>query len=66
MKPEEAQELIRNCGDLRTTYLGTQESTLGVEENVGVQDSDRTLHTMVTGPTGTGKPICCSRCSSRI
>lgn len=55
MNSDEAKTLIESTEDMDTTFFGTRESALGVEEHVGVDDADRTLHTMVTGPTGTGK-----------
>ncbi|USZ77561.1 hypothetical protein NGM07_09545 [Halorussus vallis] len=38
-----------------TTYVGSKMSRYSVEEHVGVDDTDRMLHTAVTGPTGQGK-----------
>lgn len=55
MTPEETQNLIQNADTLNTTYLGTRTSNLGNEENIGIQDSKRLLHTVSTGPTGSGK-----------
>lgn len=55
MNPEEAKTLIESTENMDTTFFGTRTSTIGVEEHVGVDDTDRPLHTMVTGPTGTGK-----------
>jgi len=55
MNPEDAKQLIETSGQLQTTYLGSRSSKLGVEENIGVDDQKRLLHTLVIGPTGSGK-----------
>jgi energy-coupling factor transporter ATP-binding protein EcfA2 len=55
MNPEEAQTLIASAGQLDRTFLGTRKTAMGVEENIAVEDDKRRLHTMVTGPTGSGK-----------
>jgi len=55
MNPEETQTLIKSSGDLQTTYLGSRESNLGVEENIGLNDEKRLTHTLNVGPTGYGK-----------
>ncbi|MDY6771111.1 MAG: type IV secretory system conjugative DNA transfer family protein, partial [Candidatus Nanohaloarchaea archaeon] len=55
MKPGETRDLITNSEDLETTYLGTCESRLGVEENVGLSDDKRMTHVLNVGPTGYGK-----------
>lgn len=55
MKQEETKNLIESTADLDTTYLGTHTSSLGVEENFGMQDWKRLLHTLIVGPTGVGK-----------
>ncbi|MCU4753443.1 TraM recognition domain-containing protein [Halobacteria archaeon AArc-curdl1] len=55
MKPEEVKTLVQNCSDLTTTYLGTRESRMGVEENIGISDEDRLTHVLGIGATGTGK-----------
>jgi len=55
MKPENVQNLIKNSGELNTTYIGTRTSTMGVEENVGINDDKRILNVLNVGPTGYGK-----------
>lgn len=55
MEPTDTKELIENSENLRTTYLGTRESQMGVEENVGIDDENRRLHVLNIGPTGSGK-----------
>jgi len=55
MNPEEAQTLIESTAELNTTYLGSRESNLGVEENIGLQDDKRLTHILNLGPTGYGK-----------
>ncbi|ADE05084.1 type IV secretory system conjugative DNA transfer family protein [Haloferax volcanii] len=55
MNPEETQNLIQSTGNLNTTYLGSRESNLGVEENIGVDDEKRLTHVLNVGPTGYGK-----------
>lgn len=55
MTPSDIRELIQRSGQVRTTYLGTRTSRLGVEQNVGIPDDKRLLHTLVVGPTGYGK-----------
>lgn len=55
MTPEEVKQLIKTTDRIDTTYLGTRTSQLGVEENVGVDDPKRLLHTLEVGPTGYGK-----------
>lgn len=55
MKPGEAKNLIESTEDLNTTYLGTRESQLGVEENIGIDDEKRVLNTLNVGPIGYGK-----------
>jgi hypothetical protein len=53
--PEESQTLIESTENLQTTYLGSRQSNLGVEENIGLQDSKRLTHILNLGPTGYGK-----------
>ncbi len=53
--PEETQTLIKSTADLATTYLGSRESNLGVEENIGLDDEKRLTHVLNVGPTGYGK-----------
>jgi len=53
--PEETQTLIESTADLNTTYLGSRESNLGVEENIGLNDGKRLTHVLNVGPTGYGK-----------
>ena len=55
MNPEETQTLIKSTADLATTYLGSRESNLGVEENIGLDDGKRLTHVLNVGPTGYGK-----------
>jgi hypothetical protein len=55
MKPEDVKNLIENSDEFTTTFLGTRTSQLGVEENVGIEDSKRSIHVLNTGPTGYGK-----------
>lgn len=55
MNPEKTQTLIESTADLQTTYLGSRESNLGVEENIGLQDTKRLTHILNLGPTGYGK-----------
>jgi hypothetical protein len=55
MNPEEVQTLIKSTENLNTTYLGSRESDLGVEENVGISDDKRLTHVLNIGPTGYGK-----------
>lgn len=55
MNPDEAATLVRSTENLRTTYLGTRESTMGVEETVETRDEDRNTHILELGATGTGK-----------
>lgn len=55
MNPSEAKQLIDRSGQLNTTYLGTHQSNLGVEENIGVNDQYRRTHVLNIGPTGYGK-----------
>jgi len=55
MKPEDAKKLVEDSGESNKTYLGTRTSKLGVEENIGIKDTDRILHTLNTGKTGAGK-----------
>jgi len=55
MKPGETQTLIQSTADLNTTYLGSRESNLGVEENIGLNDEKRLTHVLNVGPTGYGK-----------
>jgi hypothetical protein len=53
--PEESQTLIESTENLQTTYLGSRQSNLGVEENIGLQDDKRLTHILNLGPTGYGK-----------
>jgi len=55
MNPEETRSLIESTENLNTTYLGSRESQLGVEENVGLSDEYRMTHVLNIGPTGYGK-----------
>jgi len=55
MNPEETRQLIESTENLDTTYLGTRESQLGVEENIGVDDDNLLTHVLNIGPTGYGK-----------
>jgi len=55
MNPEDVQNLIENSDEFTTTFLGSHTSTLGVEENVGIDDNKRDIHVLNTGPTGYGK-----------
>ncbi|ELY83615.1 type IV secretory system conjugative DNA transfer family protein [Natrinema altunense] len=55
MNPEDVQNLIENSDEFTTTFLGSHTSTLGVEENVGIDDDKRDIHVLNTGPTGYGK-----------
>ncbi|RCU46998.1 type IV secretory system conjugative DNA transfer family protein [Haloplanus salinus] len=55
MNSEEVQNLIQSTENLTTTYLGSRESDLGVEENVGLSDEKRLTHVLNIGPTGYGK-----------
>jgi len=53
--PDETRNLIESTENLKTTYLGTRTSQLGVEENIGVPDENRLTHVLNIGPTGYGK-----------
>lgn len=55
MNPEETRKLIETTEHINTTYIGTQTSQLGIEENIGIPDNKRLLHTLTLGPTGYGK-----------
>ncbi|PSP57015.1 conjugal transfer protein [Halobacteriales archaeon QH_7_66_36] len=55
MNPEETRKLIESTENLNTTYVGTRESQLDVEENVGLNDEYRQTHILNIGPTGFGK-----------
>jgi hypothetical protein len=55
MTPEEVKDLIKSTGNLDITYLGSRESSLGVEENIGLNDQKRLTHVLNVGPTGYGK-----------
>ncbi|MFC5133503.1 MULTISPECIES: type IV secretory system conjugative DNA transfer family protein [Haloferacaceae] len=55
MDTEQVKTLVENSGDLRETFLGFQESSLGVEENIQVPDDSRFIHVLNVGPTGYGK-----------
>jgi hypothetical protein len=55
MKPEETRKLIETTEHINTTYIGTRTSQLGIEENIGIPDDKRLLHTLTLGPTGYGK-----------
>ncbi|WP_207587090.1 type IV secretion system DNA-binding domain-containing protein [Halomontanus rarus] len=55
MQPGDARQLITHSGDLTDTYLGSTESSLGIEEHVGLSDKHRLLHVLNLGPTGYGK-----------
>jgi hypothetical protein len=52
MNPAEAQPPIHSTGELNITYLGSRESNLGVEENIGLSDDKRLTHVLNIGPTG--------------
>jgi len=53
--PHDVKQLITDCDDRTTTYLGTRTSQLGVERNIGIRDAHRVLHVLTVGPTGYGK-----------
>jgi hypothetical protein len=55
MDTEQVKTLVENSGDLRETFLGYHESSLGVEENIQVPDDSRFMHVLNVGPTGYGK-----------
>ncbi len=55
MKPVKVKNLIERSSNVETTYLGTRTSTLGVEENIGLNDDYRNMHVLNIGPTGYGK-----------
>jgi len=55
MNPEDARNLIQSTENLSTTYLGSRESDLGIEENIGLSDDKRLTHVLNIGPTGYGK-----------
>jgi hypothetical protein len=55
MTPEETRNLVESTADLSTTYLGTQTSKLGIEENTGIPDERRIQHVFSVGSTGSGK-----------
>ena len=55
MNAEEVKNLIESTENLNTTYLGSRQSQLGVEENIGLQDDKRLTHVLNLGPTGHGK-----------
>lgn len=57
MTPEETKRLIENNGNGHRTYLGTRTSQLGVEEDVGITDTNRPMHVFAGGPTGAGKTV---------
>lgn len=52
---EETKSFIEASSDLQTTFIGTRKSDYGVDEDVGVQDSQRVTHVASIGPTGYGK-----------
>lgn len=55
MNDSDTRDLIETSENITTTYLGTRESQLGVEENVGIDDKNRMMHVLNIGPTGSGK-----------
>jgi len=55
MKPGKVQTLIESSENMDTTFLGTHTSTLGVEENIGIQDEKKVLNVVNVGPIGFGK-----------
>jgi hypothetical protein len=55
MTPDDVRELIENSENLTTTYLGTHESRMGVEEKIGIPDQHRNTHILSIGATGTGQ-----------
>jgi len=55
MKPDKVQNLIESSENMDTTFLGTHTSSLGVEEDIGVEDEKRVLNVLNIGPTGYGK-----------
>ena len=55
MRPDDARELIENSQNIQTTYLGTKQSPMGVEENIGIPKIHRNTHVLSIGATGTGK-----------
>lgn len=55
MTPEEVRNLIENAENMDTTFIGSRTSSIGIEENVGIQDEKRVLNVLNVGPTGYGK-----------
>jgi len=53
MNPEETRKTIQNS--TTETLLGYRTSDLGVEQNIGIPDTKRLMHTLTIGPTGSGK-----------
>ncbi len=53
--PNDAREFLTNSENSGKTFFGTRHSRLGNIEHIGIQDTDRIRHTVVTGPTGQGK-----------
>lgn len=55
MTPENVRTVLQSTENLNQTYLGSRESVLGIEEHIGINDTDRLMHVLCTGPTGSGK-----------
>jgi len=55
MNPADTKTWIQTSNDHTHTYLGTHQSTLGIDEHVGIPDTQRLMHTLNIGPTGAGK-----------
>lgn len=55
MDTDQVKTLVENSGDLRETFLGYHESSLGVQESIGIRDEHRNTHVLELGATGTGK-----------
>ncbi|WP_181687411.1 type IV secretory system conjugative DNA transfer family protein [Halorhabdus salina] len=55
MNPEDARKRIKSTAKIKTTYLGSRTSTLGVEEDIELGEDKRFTHVLNVGPTGYGK-----------
>ena len=56
MTPEQVQTLIQNSGGTNQLYLGTRRDRVhGGENPFTVEDAKRAMHTLMIGPTRSGK-----------
>jgi len=53
--PEDTKKLVNDPGS--RTVLGKHTSILGVDEDIGINDSRRVQHVLSVGATGTGKTV---------